>query len=199
MQNRESTLKQAGAVVTVFGMSSLFLLAVSATITLDVLILMAIVSNKDRNRNSNSNSNGNAFVTGYLLGSMRNQNNHSRHSQSDLAINFDDLNLYKSAALISLATAPAIAVTSAVSKYYFHRDDVCNGFLIAWGVATGLVAVGLIMHCVGNQLEKRSQRETSIASSLYLATFPATNQTNTSVPIALPVADVENGPIFFRV
>lgn len=171
VQEKESTLKQIGTGITLVGIGSLFLLAVSATIALDVLILIAIATDKDNNRRENRRDNGRQqFLTGYLLGSMQNRNYNNSRNQN-VHLDFGDMSLYQAAGVMSLATAPAIGITAGMSKYYFHRPDVCNGFLITWGVASGLVVVGLVMHAAGHQVEKRSQNGVSSApATLYLAT-----------------------------
>ena len=141
-----STVKDIGEGTALLGMASLFLLAVSASITIDVLIFC--IAAKE------GNSNNNAFLTGYLLGSARGHNHSNFGADCRGLDRFGDLKLIEQSLIMLLATAPTIGITAGVASYYRH-PEICNGFLAAWGAAVGLLVLGVAIHTIGHNFESR--------------------------------------------
>ncbi len=145
------SIKDIGTGTARVGMLSLFLLAISASVTLDVIILMAALSGNNSNRRNND---PHPFLTGYLLGSARGSRSNQEFINLNALQDFGDLALYQQSLVMLLATAPSIGITAGVAAYYKH-PDICNGFLSAWGAASGLLILGVIIHSIGHKCQNQ--------------------------------------------
>jgi len=121
------------------GMAGLMLMSVTGTIIIDILICCAAMGGDgDDNNNRNQNNNDNAFLTGYLLGSMG-SNNNNRTEIDPRAL---------------LIASPIITGIAVGLAFWKHHPNLAMGLVYAFSACAGLTLVGTGIKKLGETLDE---------------------------------------------
>lgn len=144
-------VKQVGKGITALGMGFLFIMSVIGTLSFDFIILRMI------SKGNNNSNNSDAFLTGYLWGSLM-SNRGPRYSSA----NHSSGNIVADGAALFIVSL-IMTIISVPLSAYLGVPEVGYWLIMGWVGASATLAGGLIIYSAAEQLENLLPPEVAIA------------------------------------
>ena len=171
-----NALRLLGKGVTYLGMGALFLMAVVGTLSIDIVVLMFIAKEGKKHNND-------GFFTGYLLGLLMSNNRQNNSTYYNAG------STYYNAGMM-LLMSPFITAIAIALSFALGVGSVGIALAMGWGVAAGILLVGLMIYGIADGLE--SCFAPSLTGASQYQASPTVNTTFTrNYPPQIPIAQAE--------